>query len=142
MEAKQFKYAALTESLIDCPPANYEAIQMLAFRFVREDLNHPDNFKPVKVQQPNRHFDNDKANCAAFGLSMFSEKEKAKAFFHQRQLKFPRFSAIVGNHLATIPIFLEDGVASQPEELNFGHFTFHEYLWCDFVKRTTATEPI
>ncbi|MBK8566008.1 MAG: hypothetical protein IPN76_22375 [Saprospiraceae bacterium] len=49
MKAQQFKYAALTEGMTDCHPANYEEIQTLAFRFVREDLNHPDNFKPVKV---------------------------------------------------------------------------------------------
>ena len=115
---------------------------MIAFRFVREDLNHPHNFKPVKIQQPNRHFDNENTNCIALGLSMFSGKEKEKDFFRQRLIKFPRFAAIVGNRIAAVSVALEDGVASQPEELNLGHFTFHEYLWCDFAKQTIASEAI
>jgi hypothetical protein len=28
------------------------------------------------------------------------------------------------------------------EELDFGHFTFHECLWCDFVKQIIGTEAI
>lgn len=99
------------------------------------------NFTPVKLLQPNRYFNSEKSACLATGLSMFEDKVKARAFFRERIKKFPRFTNIVGSHIATLNIDSEDGVASIPEELNFGHITFHEYLWCDFYQKVIASEP-
>jgi hypothetical protein len=122
MGAKQFKYADFLGGLSDCPPADCKEVEMTAFRFVKADLNHSDNFKPVKAQQPNRHFDSDKANCLAWGLSMFSDKEMAIFFYQQRLSKFPRFSAVVGGHIATVSVMMENGVASQPGGTGFWPF--------------------
>ncbi|HFA51968.1 MAG TPA: hypothetical protein ENJ95_23370 [Bacteroidetes bacterium] len=142
MDYTQFKYAEQLKKLHGCPPSDYKETQRSAYRFIKEDSLHPDNFTPVSILKPNRCFKNEKSACAALGLSMFENKDKAKQFFRQRVRKFPRFAKIVGNHLATLNVEIKDGIASKPEKLNFGHITFHEYLWCDFYQKIKETEPI
>lgn len=137
-----FKYQELLVLTQNCPPSNYREVSMKAFRFIHYPSEHPDNFVPVQLQNPSRKFDDDEARCKALGLSFFDDKGKAILFFRKRVAKFQRFAKIVGERIATISVSPEDGKASAPEETNFGHFTFHEYVRCDFHQKIDSVEPI
>ena len=54
---------------------------------------------------------------------MFDDKEAARHFFKRRSAKAALFGKMVGFQIATIMITPDDGVASEPEQNNFGHFT-------------------
>lgn len=142
MAEKQFKYAEWLERLPNCPPSEYTEVSKKAFRFVYSDLNNPNNFKPAQVLKPSRQFQNDVGRCLALGLSVFEQSAQAVAFFKFQTRRFPAFGKIVGDHLAEIFIEPDDGLASTPEETNFGHFTFHEYIWCDFLQKIRSVEPL
>jgi hypothetical protein len=80
--------------------------------------------------------------CKALGLSFFTDKDKARLFFQKRTAKSPVFAKIAGEHIATVFISPEDGVAAMPEETNSGHFTFHEYIWCEFQQKIESIELV
>ena len=138
---RAYKYRKLHESLKGCPPTDYREVSIIAFRFVHHP-NDSNNFLPVQLLSPSRKFEDDDAHCKALGLSFFADKIKAKSFYQKRIAKSPRFAKIVGENIATLLICPEDGVAAVPEETNSGHFTFHEYLECDFQKRIENVESI
>lgn len=142
MTKTQFKYTDWRLGLENCPPQKYREIEATAYRFVHEDLGHPNNFTPVQIIKPQRQFQTDDARCKALGLSFFAEIDAARKFF-QRQMKYnPRYGKVVGNRIAFLQIAPEDGLASEPERENFGHFTFHEYIWADFSQKILSIEPI
>jgi len=142
MDKKQFKYAEWLTGLPDCPPPNYREVEMTAYRFAHADLQHPNNFKPNRVLQPNRVLLSSAMKCKAWGLSFFDSPGGARASFRKQLSKIPDFAKFVGTHLAAVRLSRDDGVASQPETTNFGHFTFHEYIWADFVTKIDSSEPI
>ena len=142
MNETQFKYPDLRLGFENCPPQEYREIDTTAYRFVHEDSRHPNNFTPVQIIKPQRSFQTDDARCKALGLSFFKEHDTARQFF-QRQMKYnPRYGKVVGNRIAFIQVAPNDGVASEPERENFGHFTFHEYLWTDFSQKILSIEPV
>ena len=136
-----FKYKVWLDILTGCPPLEYVEVAIQAFRFVHS-AGHPDNFKPVQLLNPARKFENQDIQCKALGISMFDDKNTARLFFKKRSAKAPLFGKIVGFQIATFTITVDDGVASDPEQNNFGHFTFHEYIWGDFQQKIENIEPI
>ncbi|MCE7924475.1 MAG: hypothetical protein DYG98_15625 [Haliscomenobacteraceae bacterium CHB4] len=136
-----FKYQSLLDLVPNCPPSGYREISVTAFRFVHAQ-NHPDNFKPVQLIYPSRKFEDDDTRCKALGLSFFTEKNKARLTFQKISAKSPSFAKTVGEHIATISISPEDGAFIVPKETNSGHFTFHEYIGCDFQQKIENIEPI
>jgi hypothetical protein len=80
--------------------------------------------------------------CKAWGLSFFDTLAGAKESLQIWMVKIPNFGKEVGDHIATLSINPEDGIASEPERKNFGHFTFHEYICSDFTSKITNLEPI
>jgi hypothetical protein len=140
MEEKQFKYAKWMSDLPACPPPDCREVEMTGWRFVQHDVEYPNNFQPVYVINPGRF--PRKIPCKALGLSFYSSSEEAKKAWIEQVESHPNFSVVVGMHVAQLKISQKDGVASLPDESNFGHFTFHEYIWADFAKKVVSTEPI
>jgi hypothetical protein len=126
-----FKYQKAFDKhkLTGCPPSGYEPLGTIAFCFVSQALDDPNNFLPALLIQPARvNSVNDLASkCAGFGLSLFQSPQGAKAKFEEMMEKTRgNFSNLVGDHLAGIALNKEDGIGSQPNMDNFSHFTFHE----------------
>lgn len=137
-----FKYAEWMTDLPDCPPADCREVEITAYRFVHVDLHHPNNFKPNRLLQPNRVLLSNKIKCKAWGLSFFDSPSDARASFARQVSKIPDFAKFVGTHLATVQLNPDDGIASQPDETHFGHFTFYEYIWADFTLKVISVEPL
>jgi len=116
--------------LENCPPPEYDFSLSTAYRFVFEDLQHPNNFKPIALIFPQRlnEFRDHAQKCQAMGLSMFAENEKAKRHFSLLQKKTAgRFSKTVGTCLAALKLGDADGLHSDPLERSDAHVTFHEF---------------
>lgn len=123
--------------LEDCPPAEYASSPLTAHRFVFEDLENPNNFKPIALIFPQRlnEFRDQAQKCQAFGLSMFVDGEKAKRHFLLLQKKTAgRFSNIVGTRLAVLNLRDADGLHSDPLERPDSHITFHEFEKTDLAQ--------
>lgn len=146
-KAKSFKYQAEFDSygLQNCPPANYRELKMASYRFVFQDLSHPNNFLPVFLVNPSRVNDGKDltSKCSGFGLSLFQLEQGAKAFFWEwMEKKNGKFAKLVGDHLAVVELEPDDGIGSEPNTDNFSHFTLHEYTNTDLAKKISRTEKI
>lgn len=131
--------------LEDCPPNDYAASSMTAFRFVFSEINHPNNFKPVGLIYPQRlnEFKENTQKCQAFGLSMFFEATKAQNHFNYLQLKTAgKFANTAGSCLATLNLEATDGIHSDPVERRDSHLTFHEFENADLTNRITNIENL
>ncbi len=142
-----FKYQHDLQNLPNCPPADYQQVHCQAFRWVFEEENHPNNFRPPLVIQPRRRNDkrfrgNDRLTCAGYALSFFNTLENArKRYLH---LYYGRtgqdFVASVGTHLAQGIIGEQDGVVSKID--GQGHFELHEFAKTDLKSKFKWTGPI
>jgi hypothetical protein len=142
-----FKYQNDIQDLPNCPPADYQQVHLQACRWVFEDDNHPNNFRPPLVIHPQRrkgkHFrGNDRLTCAGHALSFFSTLENArKRYLH---LYYGRtgqdFVTSVGTHLAQGVIEESDGVASKIDSQ--GHFELHEFVETDLKPKFRWIGPV
>lgn len=144
MKLKEFKYAQEIRVFNACPPKQYEEQEQIAFRWVHEHLGNPNNFKPLAYQNPElvNKWISDDLRCKAHGLSFFNTFQGAKDKFMQETIKRPNFSKRIGNSIATVQLNTNDGVCSKPEILNFGHFTFHEYICIDLLENIKSVTKI
>jgi hypothetical protein len=139
---KTFKYADDLKRLPDCPPADYKEVSTVAFRWIHADIEHQNNFLPALKINPHRKLPNAQLACKGYGLSLYDDLGKAEEAL-QRQLARRRdFAEVVGTCVATLFIDPPDGAGSVPEQANFGHFTFHEYICCDFSKKVMSITDI
>ncbi len=73
-----FKYAEQIKELqlTNCPPAFWRSVDCEAFRYVFEDIDHPQNFIPPLALRPKRinspSFQSNYAKCCGFALSFFN----------------------------------------------------------------------
>jgi hypothetical protein len=51
---KRLKYSELIKGISSCPSGDSREINSNIFRYVFEDLNHENNFKPVLLIEPAR----------------------------------------------------------------------------------------
>jgi hypothetical protein len=70
--------------------------------------------------------------CMGYGLSMFdslinSINKYQKIYKKLRQLQKEQFIQDKGSYIGLLNLSNNDGLADNPNEKNFGHFTFHEY---------------
>ncbi len=70
--------------------------------------------------------------CKGYGLSLFDSLSNAllkykTEFTRRRKLLQIQFIEDKGESIATVQVAYSDGVASEPEPRNYGHFTFYEY---------------
>jgi len=126
-----FKYQSNISVLPNCPPADYQQVRIQAFRWVFEDDNHPNNFRPPLAINPHRRKDkrfrgNDQMTCAGYALSLFTTLEQAKKRYDYFYVNSPdHFPESVGTHIAQGLIEEPDGLASKTD--NSGHFELHEF---------------
>ena len=144
MIIKEFKYAQEIDLFNACPPKEYEEQKQTAFRWVDEDLCNPNNCKPLAYQNPQlvSKWISEDLRCKAHGLSFFNTFEGAKDKFMQETIKRPNFPKRIGNSIAIVQLNINEGVCSKPETLNFGHFTFHEYICMDLLENIKSITKI
>jgi hypothetical protein len=144
MAIKDFKYAPEIGLFDACPPKEYDEQMQIAFRWVHENLSNENNFKPLAYQNPQlvNKWISDELRCKAHGLSFFNTFEGAKEKFMQETIKRPNFPKRIGNCIATVQLTGNCGVSSKPETLNFGHFTYHEYICSDLAENIESVTKI
>lgn len=124
----EFKYKEIHSQLTcDCPPSDsFGPCNMIAYRWVHENFEHENNFKPVLKINPTRidEFESCEKKCQALGLSLFNDSQKAENKLKSFISRKPMLANILGNSIARGQINENDGVANQPDRT--GHFTFHE----------------
>jgi hypothetical protein len=108
-----------------CPPSNYIVQNKEAFRWIFEDIEDDNNFKPVYFKNPKRFNEkSDEEQCMAMGLSFFDTLESSERRFLQLKKRLGEEAyKILGSQIVQGHIIEEDGVNS-PADIN-GHFTHH-----------------
>ncbi len=136
-----FKYQTYFEKLkYPCPPQNYIPQNRIAYRWVFEDVNHEENFKPVYFKTPKRFIEkSDEERCLAMGLSFFDNLEKAEHRFLQLKKRLGQeVYKILGTQIAQGQIVEEDGVNSAID--TNGHFTHHPSTVFKYSKEITIVK--
>jgi len=108
---------------------------MTAFRWIHRSPNENQNFVPVLLMNPQRRLDSSDERCLGYGLSFFDSLENAFNK-HQKICRKPSLRKLLGEYIAEIALSEQDGVSSQPDAKNYGHFTFHA------CEETNLTEKI
>jgi hypothetical protein len=131
-----YKYQSYLENIPDCPPENYSEIAQSAFRWLHETIDNDNNFKPVLLQSPKRALNMNHLNrCKGYGLSLFDTPNGAIERYLELIASKPNLIETLGDSLGEISLALKDGVGSEPEANNNGHFTFHEYGNTDLSRK-------
>ena len=148
MPTKKLKYAELISQFPNCPPNNYKQVQMSAFRWVHS-FEHENDFRPINLikNPPQRLLDDSDKMCIAYGISLFESLDGAcmkykKLYNDRREHLRPIFISDMGECVADLSLLKFDGLANDPEQKNFGHFTFHEYENVNLKLRIKSTYNI
>lgn len=137
-----FKYHEYLKGFPDCPPSSYKRKDVVAYRFVFEDLDE-NSFLPALVKKPKRVLinDSDSVRCQAHGLSLFDTLENAEEFYSNLP---PNTSKnrhkTIGSHIAEGNIDKSDGVVSRVS--SNGHFTLHESNNADLPSKFNIVKKI
>ncbi len=133
MNDKKLKYLKCLEQFKDCPSAEFIEVDRDAYRWTNSPVT-PNDFLPVNLmnEPPARMLDDTDKMCMGYGLSMFNSwnnsiKKYQKEFKKRRQHQREQFIQDKGSYIAFLKLTKNDGIADEPNEGNFGHFTFHEY---------------
>jgi hypothetical protein len=129
---------------IKCPPEHYKSKNMPVYRWVFDDINDENNFKPrwyilpdvelEKVEQITDAMKRDTQKCSMLALSMFVSEDDAKNRFEyfldtHGKKSYKRF----GTNISKGEITENDGVNEAPN--NAGHFNHHPVRGCEYEKR-------
>jgi hypothetical protein len=121
-----FKYQTYFEKLsTPCPPTEFTAQNRKAFRWIFDEIDDSDNFKPVYFKNPKRFNDkSDEEICMAIGLSFFESLATAEKRFYQlkKRLGGEAFK-ILGSQITEGFLNEEDGVSGKTDAN--GHSTHH-----------------
>lgn len=133
-----YKYAEYINAIEDCPPTDYQNRTVTVFRWVHEEMDHPNNFLPVALINPRRV--NATAidlqeKCALYGLSMFDSMNNARKRYRALTAQNPRFPKTVGEYVAEGKLLQTDGVISSANQQ--GHLTLYEYEGIDLKTKFT-----
>lgn len=140
MYSKKLKYQAYLEKFPNCPPEEYQEVDMTAFRWVHKPFT-PDDFIPLHLsKEPPRMLDTDDKNCRGYGLSMFDSLSNAsKKYNNELKRRRPKLQKYFiddkGDSVVEIELVRDDGLFGHYEVGNFGHFTFHEYEMTNFTNK-------
>lgn len=138
-----YKYQTYFEKLTTiCPPTNYSAQNKEAFRWIIDNLNNEDNFKPVYFKNPKRFNEkSDEERCMAMGLSFFETLETAERRFLQLKKRLGQEAyKILGSQIAQGHIEEKDGVNSATD-FN-GHFTHHPTIDFNYFEKITLVKSL
>ena len=129
-----FKYQLYLDKYPNCPDISCRAFTQSVYRWLHVG-EHEDNFKPALLINPNRVFETDVLNCIAHSLSMFYSEngayEKYKKLVERKRNLKDKLGTLIGE----IDLEEIDGVGSEPEINNFGHFSFFEQKGVDLSKK-------
>ena len=129
---------------VKCPPINYKVKNMTVYRWVFDDIDNENNFKPrwyilpdvelEKIEQIKDAVIRDTKKCAMLALSMFVTEADAKDRFEyfldtQGKKAYKRF----GTHVSKGDITKNDGVSEEPNDI--GHFNHHPAARHEYEKR-------
>ena len=148
MHSKQFKYKKKLNEYSDCPPDNYQEIDITMFRWVSS--NSTENLTPMNLlkEPPQRILDNSDTMCKGYGLSMFNSFEagnnRYKSLYkRKRGVTHDDFVLEKGDTIAELKMNGNEGVYGNLNIKN-GHFTFHEFkginLLSNIIKITKIFE--
>ncbi len=131
MILKKLKYQEYLQKFKDCPTIDFVEVDKDAYRWTHNPVT-VDDFLPVSINEPQRILDKSDLKCMSYGLSMFDTLSnsilKYKTLYDKsRPLQKKQFIEDKGNFIALIKLGKNDGIADEPNQSNFGHFTFHEY---------------
>lgn len=133
MTEKKLKYLQYLEKFKDCPSSAFKEVDRDAYRWTRSSVTSND-FIPINIisEPPPRMLDDSDKMCMAYGLSMFdtlenSIKKYQKEYKKRRQHQREQFVQDKGSFISMVNLSKNDGLADEPNQNNFGHFTFHEY---------------
>lgn len=128
-----FKYQKQTENIPNCPPPTCKPMNIEAFRFVFEDMNHRNNFLPVLLINPKRQLSKNSVRCSGYALSFFSSSERAKNQYLKLRKRNKNIGKRIGTHIAKGFIDETDGVVSEINKS--GHFDLHEFKNVDLKRK-------
>jgi hypothetical protein len=143
-----FKYQNYLDSYENCPPPEYQQVSMSAFRWIFEDINHENNFKPVLLIKPERindkMFDSQERKCEGYALSLYDSLSNAKKAYERIRKRNKNLPKMVGTHVAKIALAQTDGVAYEcsRHKNNKGHFNFHESENTDLSNQIVTVEKL
>jgi hypothetical protein len=137
-----FKYKEELDKLdCECPPlTKYKTVIRDCFRWVYEDINHTNNFLPVKIINSNRTSPDCEGYCSLYTLSFFKTLANAEDRYRSLAGKYAKFPERYGNSIAQGRLFERDGLANDPSEN--GHFELHEFENVSFNGRFTIIKKI
>lgn len=127
---------------IQCPPNHYKPENRIAFRWVFDDINDAENFKPVFYKNPtrSRKFP-EEAQCKSLALSLFATEKQAKdRFDFFKDSNGAKVYDTLGTMVAQSNINEQDGVNSEPDKT--GHFSHHPVAGHQYEKRFVITSKL
>lgn len=141
MTQKKLKHIQYLEKFKDCPSSDFKEVDRDAYRWTQNPITSTD-FIPVNIigVPPARILDDTDKMCMAYGLSMFDSLKNSinkyqKEYIKRRQHQREQFIQDKGNFIALLKLSKNDGLADEPNEGNFGHFTFYEYYQTELEKK-------
>jgi hypothetical protein len=119
---------------VQCPPSHYKPHNRIAYRWVFDDINDPENFKPVYYKDPIRALKfSDEIKCQSLALSLFASEEQAKDRFSELKETIQNAYKQLGTMVAESTINEKDGVNSDIDRR--GHFSHHPVSEHQYEKR-------
>jgi hypothetical protein len=119
---------------IQCPPSQYKPENRVAYRWVFDEINDPENFKPVYYKDPIRALKfSEEAQCQSLALSFFASEEQAKDRFNELKETIHNANKQLGTMVAESTINEQDGVNSKIDRR--GHFSHHPVVGHEYEKR-------
>lgn len=134
MHSHILKYQGYISQFADCPPSTYQEIDKVAYRWV-ESISDTNSFIPVLMINPIRKLENEDDSCKGYALSMFDTKEGAFQKYKNLVKRKPNLKNTFGTKIAELALSKDDGVASEADNNNYTHFSFHEYSAIDLSKK-------
>lgn len=137
----ELKYHAFTSKLDNCPADATLRCTEPAYRVVREQLNHPDNFLPQAMSQPDRLERSPAAKqCGLWALSLYSHPDQLRSLVEKMEKYSPKFRKTVGDYYVMLDIKEHDGRRTSAD--HFGHFNFYQYTTFDAVAAVKEHGPL
>jgi hypothetical protein len=126
---QEFEYQENISQITNCPPSNYEEVNLISYRWIYEQLTNPKNFVPRYFSRPPKYnWKDDEEKCKDLAISLFDTCENAvnrfKFFFKTMDIKAYQY---LGSKVAECIIKPTDGLSGVCDKDKYGHYNFHPY---------------
>lgn len=119
-----------------CDLSGFSEQNREAFRWTFEEIEHPNNFKPVFAIDEKRK----RNTCKGWGLSFFFSKASAIKRLKYLTANKPFLFKKLGTHVAQGKLDKEDGISDKKD--NKGHFTHFDYKDVNLSPKFTIIEKV